>query len=126
VSDRTPQPVLPVSVLIGGQPATVEFTESARRNFRRDAAQSADSIERFVGEIPISVPSEGRQPERRDGVGAMMSYRWTILFGCLLLAPSAWGREPGNGTVTDTSSVAYIDTYNTTSVTQQVTTYQVD
>jgi uncharacterized protein (TIGR03437 family) len=25
VSDRTPQPVLPVSVLIGGQPATVAF-----------------------------------------------------------------------------------------------------
>jgi uncharacterized protein (TIGR03437 family) len=57
----------------------------------------------------------------------MRIYVWTILFGCVLLAPAAWGQgNPGNGTVTDTSTLAEIDTYNTTSVTQQVNTRQVE
>jgi hypothetical protein len=47
---------------------------------------------------------------------------WAILFGCLLLAPRAWAQGVPNYTF----STAEIDTYNTTNVTQQVNTYQVE
>ena len=52
--------------------------------------------------------------------------RITIAF-FLLLAPSAWGQgNPGSGTVTDTSALAEVDTYITTSATQQVNTFRTE
>jgi uncharacterized protein (TIGR03437 family) len=48
---------------------------------------------------------------------------WTFFSGCLMLAPAAWGQ---GSPPTDTDSVAEVDTYNTTNVTQQANTYQVE
>jgi hypothetical protein len=55
----------------------------------------------------------------------MMMRAWTILFGCALLAPAVWGQGQGQ-TTTVTTSTAEFDKYNTTNVTQQLNTYQVE
>jgi hypothetical protein len=55
---------------------------------------------------------------------------WAILIGSLLLAPAAWGQsivcEGADNTTCYSENLAEIDTYQTTSVTQQVNTYQVE
>jgi hypothetical protein len=53
---------------------------------------------------------------------------WAFLIGCLLLAPAAWGQvDCGSTGITCFSfNLAEIDTYQTTNVTQQANTYQVE
>ena len=48
----------------------------------------------------------------------------TVFFASLLLAPAAWAQTPGDTNYT--FSTAEIDTYNTTNVTEQVNTFQVE
>jgi hypothetical protein len=53
---------------------------------------------------------------------------WIVFSGCLLLAPSAWAQrvKPRTSVNTTSTSTAQVDTTNTTSVTQQVNTFQTE
>ena len=69
----TPAPLLPVGVLINGQPATLDVRRGgAGLGSGVDAAQRADPVKRAVGQpVDRSVDRREHQPDRRDGVGAV-------------------------------------------------------
>ena len=73
VPPLTPQPILPVRVLIGGQTASIAFYGRAPGWFPRgDAARCADSIECSAGRSSdIGFRRRETQSERRDDIGAM-------------------------------------------------------
>ena len=70
----TPAPLLPVGVLINGQPAALDVRRgSAGLGSGVDAAQRADPVNRAsrasLTRFTVSIGGE-HQPDRRDGVGS--------------------------------------------------------